>query len=42
MKKYVAFVAKRRRAYRVYMGKFEGKTLLGRPMHITEDNIKTF
>ena len=40
--KYAAFVVKRRRVYRVYMGKSEGKTLLGRPMRRREDNIKTY
>lgn len=40
MDKYVALVEERRRAYCVYMGKSEGRTLLGRPMRRREDNIK--
>jgi hypothetical protein len=30
----------RRGVYRVLMGKLEGKSLLGRPRHRWEDNIK--
>ena len=42
MDNYLALVEERRRAYRVYMGKSEGKTLLGRPIRIREDNVKTY
>ena len=35
------YMGKRRGAYRVLVGKSEGKRLLGRARHGWEDNIKT-
>jgi hypothetical protein len=37
---HVAHMGDRRGVYRVLMGKLEGKSLLGRPRHRWEDNIK--
>jgi hypothetical protein len=37
---YAAHIGTKRNAYRISMGKQEGKTLLGRPRHIWEDNIE--
>jgi hypothetical protein len=37
---HVAFMREKRGAYRVLVGKHEGKRPLGRPMHRWEDNIK--
>jgi hypothetical protein len=39
---HVACVGERRDAYRVLVGKPEGKRSLGRPMHRQEDNIKMY
>jgi hypothetical protein len=37
---HVAFMGERRGAYRLFVGKPEGKRPLGRPRHRWEDNIK--
>jgi hypothetical protein len=37
----MARIGERRRAYRVLVGKPEGRRLLGRPKRRREDNIKT-
>jgi hypothetical protein len=37
---HVARTGERRGIYRVLVGKPEGKTQLGRPKHMLEDNIK--
>jgi hypothetical protein len=37
---HVACMGERRGVYRVLVGKSEGKSLLGRPRHRCEDNIK--
>jgi len=39
---HVACMGERRDAYRVLVGKPEGKKSLGRPMHRWEDNIKMY
>jgi hypothetical protein len=39
--RHVAHMGQKRNAYRVLVGKPEGKRSLGRPMHRREDNIKT-
>jgi hypothetical protein len=36
----VACMGKRRGSYRISLGKYEGKKLLGRPRRRWEDNIK--
>jgi hypothetical protein len=38
--RHVARIGVSRGAYRVIVGKSEGRTPLGRPRHIWEDNIK--
>jgi hypothetical protein len=37
---YVACMGKKRNACRIFLGRPEGKKLLGRPRHRWEDNIK--
>jgi hypothetical protein len=37
---YVARMGEKRNAYRILMGKLEGKRPLGRPRHRWEDNIR--
>jgi hypothetical protein len=37
---HVAWMGEKRNAYRMLVGKPEGKRLLGRPRHRSEDNIK--
>jgi hypothetical protein len=39
---HVAYMGERRDAYRVLVGKPEGKRFLGRPMHRQEYNIKMY
>jgi hypothetical protein len=39
---YVTHIVERRGAYRVLVGKPEGKKALGKPPYIWEDNIKMY
>jgi hypothetical protein len=38
--KHVAYMGRRRNAYRVFLGRYEGKRLKVRPRHRWEDNFK--
>jgi hypothetical protein len=40
MKEHVARLGEKRNAYRILIGKPEGKRLLGRPRRTWEDNVK--